>query len=47
MMKKIGNKLISSTLLLSMLVYSAAPVMAYTKEESVYSKLDNNGKCLF
>ena len=43
MMKKIGNKLISSTLLLSMLVYSAAPVMAYTKEESVYSKLDSNG----
>ena len=43
MMKKIGNKLISSTLLFSMLAYSAAPVLAYTKEESVYSKLDNNG----
>ena len=26
-----------------MLEYSAAQVMAYTKEESVYSKLDNNG----
>ena len=43
MMKKIGTKLISSTLLFSMLAYSAAPVLAYTKEESVYSKLDNNG----
>ena len=43
MMKKIGTKLISSTLLFSMLAYSASPVMAYTKEESVYSKLDNNG----
>lgn len=43
MMKKIGTKLISSTLLFSMLAYSATPVMAYTKEESVYSKLDNNG----
>ena len=37
MMKKIGTKLISSTLLFSMLAYSAAPVMAYTKDESVYS----------
>ena len=26
-----------------MLAYSSAPVLAYTKEESVYSKLDNNG----
>lgn len=43
MMKKMGTKLISSTLLFSMLAYSAAPVWAYTKEESVYSKLDNNG----
>jgi len=43
MMKKMGTKLISSTLLFSMLAYSAAPVLAYTKEESVYSKLDNNG----
>ena len=42
-MKKFGKKLISSTLLFSMFVYSVAPVMAYTKEESVYSKLDNNG----
>ena len=42
-MKKIGTKLISSTLLFSMLAYFATPVMAYTKEESVYSKLDNNG----
>ena len=43
MMKKMGTKLISSTLLFSILAYSAAPVLAYTKEESVYSKLDNNG----
>ena len=43
MMKKMGTKLISSTLLFSMLAYSSAPVLAYTKEESVYSKLDNNG----
>ena len=43
MMKKMGTKLISITLLFSMLAYSAAPVFAYTKEESVYSKLDNNG----
>ena len=42
-MKKIGTKLISSTLLFSILAYSALPVMAYTKEESVYSKLDSNG----
>lgn len=43
MMKKMGTKLISITLLFSILAYSAAPVLAYTKEESVYSKLDNNG----
>ena len=42
-MKKMGTKLISSILLFSMLAYSAAPVLAYTKDESVYSKLDNNG----
>ena len=42
-MKKMITKLISSTLLFSMLAYSAAPVLAYTKDESVYSKLDNNG----
>ena len=42
-MKEIGTKLISSTLLFSILAYSALPVMAYTKEESVYSKLDSNG----
>ena len=42
-MKKMVTKLISSTLLFSMLAYSAAPVLAYTKDESVYSKLDNNG----
>ena len=43
MMKKMGTKLISITLLFSILAYSASPVLAYTKEESVYSKLDNNG----
>ncbi len=42
-MKKFGIKLLSSILLFSMLAYFTTPVMAYTKEESVYSKLDNNG----
>ena len=43
-MKKFGIKLLSSILLFSMLAYFTTPVMAYTKEESVYSKLDGNGK---
>ena len=43
MMKKLQTKLISSILLFSMLAYFTTPVMAYTKEESVYSKLDSSG----
>ena len=42
-MKKFEIKLLSSILLFSMLAYFTTPVMAYTKEESVYSKLDGNG----
>ena len=43
MMKRLQTKLISSILLFSMLAYFTTPVMAYTKEESVYSKLDSSG----
>lgn len=39
---KIIKKLISSVLLCSMLAYTM-PVFAFTKEETVYSKLDSNG----
>ena len=42
-MKNIGIKIVSSVLLLNVVAYFATPVMAYTKDESVYSKLDNNG----
>ena len=42
-MNKIGMKILSSIVLLSMLVYTL-PVLGYTKEETVYSKLDANGK---
>ena len=42
-MKKVGIKLVSSILLFSMIAYYVTPVMAYTKEESVYSKLNSNG----
>ena len=43
MMKNFGKKLISSTLLFSMFVYSSTPVIEYIIEESVYFRLDNNG----
>ena len=43
MKKGIGKKVISSIALCSMLCYTA-PVFALTKEETVYSKLDNDGK---
>ena len=36
-------KLTSSVLLCTMLTYSS-PIFAYTKEETVYTKLDNSGK---
>lgn len=41
-MNKIVRKVTSTALLCSMLAYTV-PVFAYTKEESVYSKLDSNG----
>lgn len=40
--KKIGLKIISGTLLCSMCIYTS-PVFAYTKDETVYSKLDSTG----
>ena len=41
-MKEKGLKIISGALLLTMTAYTA-PVFAYTKDETVYSKLDANG----
>lgn len=41
-MKERGLKIISGALLLTMTVYTAS-VFAYTKDETVYSKLDANG----
>lgn len=43
-MNKKVTKITSSILLCSILAYTV-PVLAYTKEESVYSKLDANGAC--
>ena len=42
-MKNLGIKITSSILLLSMLAYTM-PVFGYTKEETVYSKIDASGK---
>ena len=42
-MKKLGKKLTSGIILTSMFLSSAAPVFAYTKDETIYSKLDGNG----
>lgn len=42
MKKKIISKVISGTILCSMLAYTT-PVFAYTKDETVYTKLDSNG----
>ena len=42
MNNKVISKVISGTLLCSMVGYTL-PVFAYTKDESVYSKLDNEG----
>ena len=44
MNNKIGTKITSGILLGTMLAYSI-PVFAYTKEETVYAKLDTNGSC--
>ena len=43
MNNKISSKIISTVLLCTTCVYTA-PVFAYTKDETVYSKLDTNGK---
>lgn len=42
MNNKIISKVISGTILCTMLTYTV-PVLAYTKDETVYSKLDTNG----
>lgn len=44
MKSKIFSKITSSILLCTILTYTTAPVFAYTKDETVYSKLDSNGK---
>ena len=43
MNNKVISKIISGTLLCSMVGYTI-PVFAYTKDETVYSKMDSNGK---
>ena len=43
MNKKVREKVISSLLIGSMCLYTM-PVLANTKEETVYSKLNNNGE---
>lgn len=42
-MKKLNKKIISATVLLTLLIYTM-PILAFTNEETVYSKLDSNGK---
>ena len=44
MNKKIVSKVVSGALLCSMIGYTV-PVFAYTKDETVYSKLDVSGSC--
>lgn len=44
MNKKILKKLLGTAMLSSMLVYYTVPAFAYTNEETIYSKLDVNGK---
>ena len=41
--KNISKKIISGTILTTMLMYTT-PIFAYTKDETVYSKLNNNGE---
>ena len=41
--KKIVKKVTSSLLLCTMLVYTS-PIFAYTKDETVYTKIDNSRK---
>ena len=42
-MNKILKKITSSTLLGTMLVYTTSPIFAFTKDETVYSKMDTSG----
>lgn len=44
MNNKIFSKVISSVLLCTILTYTTSPVFAYTKDETVYSKLNQNGE---
>lgn len=44
MNNKIITKITSTALLGTMLVYTTSPVFAFTKDETVYSKIDNSGK---
>lgn len=42
--RKITNKIIVSTVLISFLTIQCSSVFAYTKDETVYSKVNNNGE---
>lgn len=44
MNKKFGKKITACVLICDMMIYLSTPLLAYTKDESVYSKLDANGK---
>ncbi len=44
MKNKIFSKVTSSVLLCTILTYTTSPVFAYTKDETVYSKLNQNGE---
>ncbi len=44
MNNKIFSKITSSILLCTILTYTTSPVFAYTKDETVYSKLNQNGE---
>lgn len=43
-MNKIFKEMTSAVLLSTMLVYTTSPVFAFTKDETVYSKIDTSGK---
>jgi len=44
MKKSLGKKIVSSVLLGTICTYTIAPVMANTKDETVYSKVKQNGE---
>jgi putative membrane protein len=44
MNKKVISKIVASLTVASMLTYYASPVFAYINEETIYSKLDSEGK---